>query len=175
MGDYRPKIEQRILRQLLRAFMLLCFALLQTSLAPTFWRFRIDWVLIVVVGWTILRGMLPGLRWALYGGLALDMLGTLPVGSHLLALLLCVVTVAFLAEPLDREQPLLVLVCMLVASLIYGVTLALVLPLAGEPVPWQRYLLVVVVPATLINTIVAIPTFALLRRLHRRGRAIITI
>ncbi|HEX6287803.1 MAG TPA: rod shape-determining protein MreD [Herpetosiphonaceae bacterium] len=170
MGDYRPKIEQRILRQILRALMLLCVALLQTALAPTFWRFRADWVLIAVIGWTLLRGLIPGVRWAIYGGLSLDLLGTLPIGSHLLALLFCVVVVAVVVEPLDREQPLLLIGAMLGASLLYGFTLALLLPLTNFNVPWQHYPLVEIVPTAIVNTIVAIPTFALLRRLHRRGQ-----
>jgi rod shape-determining protein MreD len=170
MGDYRPKIEQRILRQLLRALMLLCLALVQTSLAPTFWRFRADWVLIAVIGWTILRGLIPGVRWAIYGGLSLDLLGVMPVGSHLLALLLCVIGVALVIEPLDREQPLLVIGAILSASLLYGTILALLLSARSIDLPWRYYTLVEIVPTAIINTIVAIPTFALLRRLYRRGQ-----
>jgi rod shape-determining protein MreD len=173
MGDYRPKIEQRIMRQLLRAMLLLCLALLQTALAPTFWRFRADWVLIAVIGWTILRGLFPGVRWAIYGGLSLDVLGILPIGSHLLALLICVIIVAVIVEPLDRDQPLLLIGTMLGASLLYGCILALLLPLTGFTVPWQHYALVEIAPTAIINTIVSIPMFALLRRLHRRGQAIV--
>ena len=173
MGDYRPKIEQRIMRQFGRAALLLSVALLQTALAPTFWRFRADWVLIVVIGWTILRGLIPGARWAIYGGLSLDLLGILPLGSHLLALLCCVIVVATIAEPLDREQPLLLITAMLGASLLYGSILALLLPLTNFVVPWRYYTLVEIVPTAIINTILAIPTFALLRRLHRRGQPIV--
>jgi rod shape-determining protein MreD len=173
MGDYRPKIEQRILRQLLRALMLLSLALIQTALAPTIWRFRPDWVLIGVIGWTILRGLIPGVRWAIYGGLSLDILGIFPLGSHLLALLCCVIVVAIVAEPLDRDQPLLLITAILGASLLYGSILALLLPLTDFVVPWRYYTLVEIVPTAIINTILAIPTFALLRRLHRRGQPVV--
>jgi rod shape-determining protein MreD len=170
MGDYRPKIEQRILRQIMRALMLLSLALVQTSLAPTFWRFRADWVLIVVIGWTILRGLIPGVRWAIYGGLSLDLLGVMPVGSHLLALLLCVTGVALVIEPLDREQPLLLIGAILAASLLYGAILALLHSVSSNDLPWRSYLLVAIVPTAIINTILAIPTFALMRRMYRRGQ-----
>ncbi len=173
MGDYRPKIEQRILRQILRALMLLSIALIQTALAPTFWRFRADWILIVVIGWTILRGLIPGVRWAVYGGLSLDVLGILPIGSHLLALLFCVIVVALIVEPLDRDQPLLLIGAMLGGSLFYGCILALLLPLTNFDVPWRYYTLVEIIPTAIINTIVAIPTFALLRRFERRGRPMV--
>ncbi|HEY0603194.1 MAG TPA: rod shape-determining protein MreD [Herpetosiphonaceae bacterium] len=170
MGDYRPKIEQRIARQMLRALMLLSLALAQTALAPTFWRFRADWVLIAVIGWTILRGLIPGVRWALYGGLSLDLLGVMPVGSHLLALLICVIGVALVTEPLDREQPLLVIVAILAASVLYGSILALLLTAQDFNVPWRYYTLIEIFPTAIINTILAIPTFALLRRLYKRGQ-----
>ncbi len=172
MNEYRPKIEQRIARQVLRALLLLSVALLQTALAPTLWRFRVDWVLLLVVGWTLLRGLLPGLRWAIYGGVALDLLGAMPMGSHLLALLLCVCGVTLLVEPLDRDQPLLLLATLLLAALLYGFTLMLVLHMTGQSLPWHRYPLVVVIPTAIINTIAAVPTFALLRWLDQRGRPV---
>jgi hypothetical protein len=54
--------------------------------------------------------------------------------------------------------------------MLYGFTLMLVLQLSSGAVPWQRYPLVVVVPTALVNTIFALPTFALLRRFHSRGQ-----
>jgi rod shape-determining protein MreD len=170
MVESRPKIEQRVLRQLAMLSLMLIVALIETSFAPTLWRFRANWVLLIVVGWTLLRGFGPGLNLAIYGGLALDLLGVLPVGSHLLALLLCVLAVAVLAEPLDREQPLLMIAALLGAALLYGATLALVLRFTGNELPWMTYLLVAAVPTALVDTISAVPTFALLRRLHRQGQ-----
>lgn len=155
---------------MLRALMLLSLALAQTALAPTFWRFRADWVLIAVIGWTILRGLIPGVRWAIYGGLSLDLVGTMHVGSHLLALLICVIGVALVVEPLDREQPLLVIAAMLAASVLYGSILAVLLMSQDFGVPWRYYALVEIFPTAIINTILAIPTFALLRRLYKRGQ-----
>ena len=55
MNEARPKIEERILRQVLWALLMLGVALFQTALAPSIWRFRVDWVLLIVVGWTLLR------------------------------------------------------------------------------------------------------------------------
>ncbi len=171
MTERRLKWEQRILRQVLLALMLLGVALVQTSLAPTLWRFRVDWVLLFVVGWTILRGLLPGVYWALYGGVSLDLLGSMPLGSHLLALLLCVGVIAVLSEPLERDQPMLILATMLLATMLYGFTLMIVLQITSGAVPWHRYPLVVVVPTALINTIWALPAFTLLRRFHSRGQS----
>jgi rod shape-determining protein MreD len=171
MTERRLKWEQRVLRQVLRALIMLGVALVQTSLAPTLWRFRVDWVLLVVVGWTILRGLMPGVRLALYGGISLDLLSSMPLGSHVFALLLCVSVIAVLTEPLERDQPMLILATMLLSAMLYGFTLMVVLQLSSSAIPWQRYPLVVVVPAALINTIFALPAFALLRRYHVRSQS----
>lgn len=173
MGDRKLKIEQQILHQIGRALLLFAIALLQTSLAPTLWRFRADLVLIAVVSWTLLRGLVPGLRWAVYGGLALDVLGVLPIGSHLLALMVCVLVVVFLTEPLDREHPLLLIACMLGTSLLYNGILAFVQHVTLAAVPWSAYVWMVIAPIAILNTIVAIPTFGLLRRLERRGHRLV--
>jgi len=168
MGDRRPKLEQRIAAEILWMLGLVGLALFDTSLAPTIWRFRVDWVLIVAVGWTLLYGLLPGLRIALYGGVALDLLGSHLLGTHLLGLVLCVLLVALVAEPLDREGQLLTIMMLLGAALLYGMIQAGVLLMNSVTLPWSAYLLVELLPTALINTIVAIPVAALLRRWHRR-------
>ncbi len=148
--------------------LLLTLALFETSLAPTLWRFRVDWVLVLTLGWTLLYGLLPGVRIAIYGGLALDLLGSNPLGTHLLALLLSVILVALLGEPLDREAPLTTTPLLLAAALLYGLTLTTVLAISDAALPWQRLLLVEVLPTAIINTLVMIPATALLRRWQRR-------
>jgi rod shape-determining protein MreD len=168
MGDRRPKLEQRIAAEILWAIGLVSLALLDTALAPTIWRFRVDWVLIFAIGWTLLYGLLPGLRIAVYGGVALDLLGSSLLGMHLLGLLVCVMGVALVAEPLDREGPLPTLAVILVATSLYGAIQTSVLILNGVALPLPAYLLVELLPTGLINTIVAIPTVAALRRWVRR-------
>lgn len=175
MGDRKLKIEQQILHQIGRALLLFAIALLQTSLAPTLWRFRADWVLVAVVVWTLLRGLVPGLRWAIYGGLALDVLGVYPYGSHPLALMLCVLVIVFITEPLDREHPLLVMACAMGAALLYNGVLALVQGWTLAPVPWPSYGLTVIAPIAILDTIIAIPAFAVLRRIERRGQPLIEV
>ena len=65
MGDRRPKIEQRVIKQLARILALLLVALFQTALAPSIWRLRVDWMLIIVIGWALLAGLASGIRWAI--------------------------------------------------------------------------------------------------------------
>lgn len=170
MSDYRPKIEQRALQHLLQLGFMLAITLLQIALAPTLWRFRADWVLVVVVGWTLLRGLVPGLRWAIYGGLSLDLLSSQAVGSHLIALMICVIGIASLTESLDRDQVALIIACMIGASLVYGVVLLVIQRYTIGPVPWSSLLVFTLLPTALVNAIAVIPTHALLSRFVRRGQ-----
>lgn len=160
------------MRQLGRMALLLLVALFQTALAPSLWYFRIDWVLVVVVGWTLVRGLAPGLRWALYGGLVLDLLSPLPIGAHLLALLLAVTTVAILTDGFPRDNRLMPTASVLVASLLYAACLGGVMAATGRPIAWGRYPLTVVAPEALANGAVALPVFLLLTRFHRPSKHI---
>ena len=171
MGDYRPKLEQRVVRHLARIALLLLVALVQTALAPSMWGFRIEWMLVAVICWTLLRGLAAGLRRAIPGGLALDILNPLPLGSHLLGLLLAVIAVAVTTDGFPRDNRLIPTVTVLTVSLLYAGTLALIMSATGRPVAWSRYPLTVMVPGTLANGAMALPVYLLLERLTRGSRA----
>ena len=154
---------------------LLMIALVQTALAPSLWRLRIDWVLVAVVCLTLLRGLAPGLHWALYGGLALGLLSPLPLGSHLLGLGLAATTVSVLTAGFPRDNRLVPTVSVLLVSLLYAGTLALIMSAIGRPVAWARYPVTIIAPGALANAAVALPSYLLLERLNRGERAMIEL
>lgn len=174
MGDYRPKIEQRILYEALQIGLLVFIALIQMALAPSLWYFRIDWVLIVVICMTLLRGFGTGLRWSLYGGIALDLLSPLPLGSHLLGLVLAVITSAIITDGLPRDNRLVPTGAVLIVSLLYTAILGCIMSIIGRPIAWTRYPLTIMLPAALADGIVTLPLYLLLRRLTRSHQAIST-
>ena len=155
------------MHQLGRMLLLLLVALFQTALAPSLWSFRVDWVLVVVICWTLLRGIGPGMRWALYGGLALDFMSPLPVGSHLFALLLAVTAVAVMTDALPHDNHVVVTLSVLLVSLLYAVSLGVIMSSVGRPVAWQRYPLTIMLPEALANGAAALPAYALLERFTR--------
>ncbi len=170
MGDYRPKIEQRLLRQLGRMSALLLLALVQTALMPALWSFRIDLVLVVVVGWTLLQGLGAGLRWALYGGIALGLLSPLPMGTHLLALLCATTAIAVLTDAFPHDNRLVPTASVICASLLYTAIVGAIMSMAGRPVAWNAYPVTVMVPAALANGAAAIPVSLVLGRWSSRGQ-----
>ena len=170
MGDYRLKIEQRVLRELLRMGAMVTVALFQTALAPPLWQFRIDWVLVVVVVLALLRNLASGLHWAVYGGLAIDFLSPLPVGTHLLALVLAVTLATVATEAIQRDNLAVPTVAMIVVSLLYTGISGVVMTLIGLPILWERYPLTIMLPTALVNGMVALPVYLLFERVQRRGR-----
>lgn len=110
-------------------------------------------------------GLGRALRWALYGGLALDVFAATPLGAHALALLLAVLVVAALTRRLRVERPAVPLLAVLVGMLIYEAVLALFLHPGA--VDWRSYLIVVMLPSVVVALPPTLPLFFLLRRLLR--------
>jgi rod shape-determining protein MreD len=145
----------------------------QVTLLPTPLGFSAPLILVLAICRTLIgvgsafpdNGVIRGLRWALYGGLSLDILAATPLGSHALAILLAALAVAATTRRLRIEGPLLPLVAMLVASLIYEGTLALLfLP---RPISWESTARVALIPGTLVALILTLPTFFVLRWMLR--------
>lgn len=171
MNNRRPRWEQRLLRQCGRAVSLLLLAMVQTSLFPAISYFRINIVLVAVVCWTLLRGLVPGARWAMYGGLALGLLSPLPLGAHLLGLVLVALLLAVATEAFPRENLLLLTLCVIAGSVVQGLVLAGVMHLSGRPTAWLLFPITVLLPEALVNLVIAVPMYLVLRALRQRERA----
>ncbi len=174
MGDSQPRrLEEALAREVGRILALAALAIAQVTLARTPLGFAAPLVLVAVICRTLLgvgaafpdMGLSRAIRWALYGGLALDALTGTPLGAHALALLLATLAVAGATRRLSVERPLIPLLAILAATLIYEATLA-VLTQPGA-IAWQSYAQVVILPVILVALILTLPTFFLLRWLLR--------
>ncbi|MDW8405169.1 rod shape-determining protein MreD [Chloroflexus sp.] len=176
MGDSQPKrIEERLARELGLALILLALALVQVTLLTGPAGFSIPLLLVLAIARALVgagtaepvRGLMRGLWWAFYGGVALDLLSTMPLGSHALAHLLAVAVVGLAARRFAVERPLVPLLAVAFGTVIYEATLALiVLPAIGD---WQTYALIVVLPSVLLALIPTLPVVAMIHRLARAG------
>jgi rod shape-determining protein MreD len=173
MGDTQSarKIEEHIIHEALVLLALIGVALVQTSLLPTPLSFPPALMLVLVVCRVLvgLGAAMPevavghGIRWAFYGGLALDVCAATPLGSHALALLLACLLVLLFAGRLRVGGALLPLLAVLLASLVYESVLALVHQQAVASIEWQQYALVIILPSVLLTLIPTLPIFHLLR------------
>ncbi|WP_129628936.1 rod shape-determining protein MreD [Candidatus Oscillochloris fontis] len=174
MGDSQSKrVEELVAREVGYILLIGVLALVQVTLLRTPLGFSAPLLLVITICRTLIGmgaafrdiGMVQGVRWAFYSGLMLDILAATPLGTHAFALLLATITVAFATRRLRIEGPLLPLLAMLVASLIYESVMALLIQ--PGPVMWGDTLRVALIPGTLLALIMTLPIFFLLRWMLR--------
>jgi rod shape-determining protein MreD len=117
-----------------------------------------DLVLVIALAWGLVRGVRQGLLWMAVGALFLDLLYNGPFGVNLFAAtpvaLLALVTEA----NLFASAALLPLGAMAAGSVFYHVIVMLLLTIAGARYDWPYMLVAVILPATLVNTLL-LPVF----------------
>jgi rod shape-determining protein MreD len=125
-------------------------------------------MLLVVVSWSLLRGAREGIVWGFLGGLSLDSLSGLPLGTCAFSL----TTTAYLSSlgqlTLYRTSPLFPSGLALGASILHDCILMVVLSLLGHAVVWPELLLRVTVPSAVLGSLVMPLVYRGLIRLHQR-------
>jgi rod shape-determining protein MreD len=126
----------------------------------------VNLVLLFTLAWTLAGDWNGGLLWGLIGGLCLDLLSGGPLGASALVL----VIVAFLASlaegQLWRSHVLLPLAAALMGSVLYHLLLPLILAVFGFEFDWGRALVGVLLPSTLLNLMLIVPLYEILRRVR---------
>lgn len=176
MGDTQPRrLEERLARELLLILALTAVALVQTTLLPAPLGAPPALLLILVVCRVLVVpegapgiGLTAALRWAFYGGLALDLLAGSLLGSHGLALLLAALLAALLVRDTSVGGLLLPLLALVLAAVVYELTLALLAMPGALFADWQTYLLLVLLPSVLLALIPAPLALWALRRADQR-------
>jgi rod shape-determining protein MreD len=171
MGSAQPRrIEERIARELWLALALLALALAQAALMPRLLGSAPNLLLLLTICQALIAGPANAARWAFYGGLALDLSADTALGVHALALLAAVLIAAPILARFSRGNWLLPLVGVVLGSLAYHVVLALLTFLLIAPISPRVYVLVVVLPATILVLVPALPLFLSMRWLEGRRR-----
>ncbi|MFN8454183.1 MAG: rod shape-determining protein MreD [Anaerolineae bacterium] len=160
----RPRIKN-----LIPPAILITATLLQATLSPYLKINGVhpDFVLVLVIGWTTLRGLPEGLTWSLIGGLSLDFLSGAPFGIFTLVMLAVMgVTLVFhgrlfgssIIIPLSLTFPL---------SLLFNGLALFLLNLLGRPIVWEEVFPILLIPIAIFNTVVMLFLFPLLNLLNR--------
>lgn len=174
MGDSQPRrLEERLAREAALILLMVGLATIQVTLLATPLGFSAPLVLVLAISRTLIgvgsafpdSGVSAGMRWALYGGLALDLLAATPLGTHALGALLACLAVAASTRRLRVERPLIPLLAVLVGAVIAEATQALLTQ--PGPIVWPAYARFVLLPAVLAALVPALPIFFGLRWLLR--------
>lgn len=112
-------------------------------------------MLLVVLIWTLLRGIDEGLIWAFVGGLVLDLLSGGPLASMAMALLAAAyVAGQSLVEGVGSQMVRLVILTVL-GAMVYHLVLLFILDWSGHTVDWAYALLRVAGPSVVVNAALA--------------------
>ncbi len=132
------------------------------------WGITPDLMLLVVVSWSLLRGIGAGFPLALFGGMILEMISGGPFGGIILSLLVASAVTAYAHTGISRDSVWLPLAAASLATALYIGLYSIVLRISGRPVDLSLGLLQVIVPSLVLNVMAMYPTYWLLRRLHQR-------
>lgn len=121
--------------------------------------------LVIVACWSLLRGQIEGMVWGFFGGLLLDLVAGLPLGTSSLALM----TVCPLANlgkrsvfPGSLTLPVLLV---LLATPVFGWVVLLTKAVTGQAVDWLAVTLQVIGVEMVLNAPLTLLVYPVLRRL----------
>ena len=159
------------MRYLVAGLLLLPAAVLQVTLAPRLELFGAfpNLALLAVVGWTLVRGAGSGIRWAVAGGLLLDLLAPGPLGVHALALAVAAYGTGFLQRSFEPDPFLLPAASGALATIAYNLVLVGFSEGLGHPIALLPVAQLWIAPSALYDAALLPLLLLLLRRL---GRAI---
>ena len=139
-------------------------ALSQATLLPylKIMGLRIDIVMILVVCWILIKDVDDGVVWAIIGGLFLDLMSLAPFGTYVLALVPVVAVTSFFKALIPVYHSLLPFAVIPIASILYNLTANLVLVIFGAPGEWPATVALIVLPATLVDSVAGLLIFWLI-------------
>ncbi len=124
-------------------------------------------VFVFAIIWAVAVGLESGLVWAFVGGIALDILAQRPLGATPFALIVTVGLAASITRPFSRIRPLVVVPAVALLSLVYSMTLFVLLGALGSPVTSSDPL-TLLVPGVFYDAVIAVIVGPLAVAVHDR-------
>jgi rod shape-determining protein MreD len=120
-------------------------------------------LLVVVVCWSLLHTVSEGLVWAFVGGLGVDLIAGLPLGSTSLALMPTCFLAGLGRSSIFTNSVLLPALLVALATVIFGWINLILLSLRGVPVDWAGSVLRVMLPELALNVLLVLVIYPILR------------
>lgn len=122
-------------------------------------------MLVLVVSWSLLEDVSTAMFWGFIGGLGLDLIAGLPLGTTSLALILICPLAGLGTHSIFAGNLLLPILTVVLATPLHGWVILLIQQLLGRPVDWIASTTGVIGPEIALNSLLVLPVYPLLRRL----------
>lgn len=113
-------------------------------------------VLLSVVAWSLVRGPTEGMFWGFSGGLLYDLASGNPLGVSALSMLAVAAVAGLLAGWIFGSNPLLPVLAVCVATMVYFIIDGFLLATLHYPTDWPALITDVAVPTALANGALAL-------------------
>ena len=131
-------------------------------------RGQLSLVMLLVICWSARSSLGDGFVWALVGGIMLDLLSILPIGTSSAALVLIVFVVNGVAQQLLRLRILFLLAITALATLFMSAYTLAALILLGNSYDIAALIRFMLLPTMIYNLVAVLPLYALVRMAQRR-------
>lgn len=131
-------------------------------------RGQLSLVMLFVLCWSVRAELTESLIWALVGGLALDSLSILPLGTTSAVLILFAFFVNSVARQLFRVRILFLVAVTPAATIVLTLYTMFALALTGLNYDFFTVLRLVLIPSILYNLATVIPVYAVVRLIQRQ-------
>lgn len=119
--------------------------------------------LVAVATWSLLAGFTDGIQWGFIGGLGLDLVAGMPLGTSSLALMATCFLAGLGKSSIFAGNLALPVVIVSLATPVYGWIVLLTQQLYGTPVDWIASTVRVIGPELVLNALLTVPIYPLLR------------
>jgi rod shape-determining protein MreD len=146
-------------------------AALQSSLLPQLTGRAVPGlVFLLVVCWAIDTDWQQGVVWAFIGGIMLDLLSSLPVGTSTIPLLVLAYPLGGVGEQIYRLRLPLLLGVGFFGTLAQQLLMLILIALLGHRVAWLQNFSSIILPTMFYNVLLILPVSWFLNRLQRGFR-----
>jgi len=131
-------------------------------------RGQLSLVMFPVVAWAIRSDLEGSFAWAFVGGIAMDLLSIIPVGTSSFALVLIVFVVNTLSVQIYRVNIIMIFAITIVSTIFMQFFVYFILVLLGNSYNLLALIRLILIPTLIYNLIAIIPIYGFVRLIQRR-------
>jgi len=122
-----------------------------------------DVVLLVVIAWSLQERVKSAWQWSLLGGVMTGFVSAFSIYIPVIGYLAISAFARMLRRRIWKMPVLAMFVVTLLGTVFYHLLMALTLSITGTSIPWLEAFQVVTLPSLLLNLLLAVPIYALMR------------